>query len=97
MDIDLTSINEEAAARVWDELNGGGAAPFAEQDAMIKYSVMAKVLPVVLTVLPVVQEAHKAEMSALKDAMIATINEAHDEGHDPEFTIMALMAQLSDD
>ena len=96
MNIDMTILTDEAATRVWNELNVGGAAPFAEQDDMIQYSVKAKVLPVILTVLPVVQEAHKAEITALKDRMIATINEAHDAGHDPEFTLMALMAELSD-
>jgi hypothetical protein len=94
MNIDMTTITDEAATRVWDELNGGAAAPFAEQDDMIKYSVRAKVLPVVLTVIPVVQEAVE---TSIKEKMIATINEAHEAGHDPEFTLMALMAQLSDD
>jgi hypothetical protein len=97
MNIDMTTLTEDASAKVWDELNGGGAAPFHEQDALLQHSVKSKVLPVILTVLPVVQEAHKAEITALKDQMIAIINEAHDAGHDPEFTIMALMAQLSDD
>lgn len=94
VEIDMTTITDEAAARVWDELNGGGAAPFAEQDDMIKYSVRSKVLPVVLTVLPVVQEAVE---TSIKEKMIAAINEAHEAGHDAEFTLMALMAQLSDD
>lgn len=97
MNIDLTTITDEASSKVWDELNGGAAAPFHEQDELLQHSVKSKVLPVILTVLPVVQEALKAEITALKDRMIETINEAHDAGHDPEFTIMALMAQLSDD
>lgn len=94
MNIDMTTVTEEAAAKVWDELNGGGAAPFHEQDSMIQYSVKAKVLPVVLTVVPVIEQA--VELS-IKEKLIATINESHEAGHDAEFTLMALMAQLSDD
>lgn len=92
--IDMTTITDEAAARVWNELNGGGAAPLEEQDDMVKFSVRSKVLPVVLAVVPVVQQAVE---SSLKAELIATINEAHEAGHDAEFTLMALMAQLSDD
>jgi hypothetical protein len=94
MNIDMTTITDEAAAKVWDDLNGGAAAPFHEQDAMLQFSVKAKVLPVVTTVVPVVQQAVER---SIKEKMIATINEAHEAGHDPEFTLMALMAQLSDD
>lgn len=92
-DIDMTTLTEEASAKVWDELNGGGVAPFAEQNDMIKLSVRSKVLPVVLTVLPVVQSVIE---TSIKEKMIATINEAHDSGHDPEFTLMALLAELSE-
>ncbi len=94
MNIDLTTITEEAAAKVWDELNAGEVAPLAEQDPMVQYSVAAKVLPVVNIVVPIVQ---KAAETALKDKMIAEINAGHEAGHDAEFTLMALMALLSED
>jgi hypothetical protein len=94
MELDMTTLTEEASAKVWDELNGGAAEPFAEQSDMIKYSLRSKVLPVILTVLPVVQQAIE---QSVKDRIIATINEAHEAGHDPEFTMMAILADLSDD
>lgn len=94
MNIDLTTITEEAASKVWDEINAGEAAPFSEQNAMIQYSVSSKVLPVVNVVVPIVQ---KAAETALKDRMIAEINAGHEAGHDAEFTLMALMALLSDE
>lgn len=94
MNIDMTTITDEAAAKVWDELNAGEAAPFEEQNAMIQYSVKAKVLPVINVVVPFVQ---KAAQDALKEKMIATINESYDAGHDAEFTLMALTAMLSED
>lgn len=92
--IDMTTLTDEAAAKVWDELNAGEASPFHEQSDMVQFSVKSKVLPVILTVVPVVE---KAVETSLKEKLIATINEAHDAGHDPEFTLMALLAQLSDD
>lgn len=92
--IDMTTLTDEAASKVWDELNAGEASPFHEQSDMVQFSVKSKVLPVVLTVVPVVE---KAVETSLKEKLIATINEAHDAGHDPEFTLMALLAQLSDD
>lgn len=94
MNIDLTTITEEAASKVWDDLNAGEAAPLSEQNDMIRYSVAAKVLPVVNVVVPIVQ---KATETALKDRMIAEINAGHEAGHDAEFTLMALMALLSDE
>lgn len=94
MNIDLTTITEEAAAKVWDDLNAGEAAPLSEQNDMIQYSVAAKVLPVVNIVVPIVQ---KAAQDVLKEKMIATINESYDAGHDAEFTLMALTAMLSED
>lgn len=94
MHIDLTAITNEASSKVWDEIHAGEAAPFEEQDPMIQYSVSSKVLPVVNVVVAVVQ---KATETALKDRMIAEINAGHEAGHDAEFTLMALMALLSED
>lgn len=91
--IDMTTLTDEAASKVWDEINAGEASPFHEQSDMIQYSVRAKVLPVLLTVIPVVQESIE---TSIKEKMIATINEAHEAGHDAEFTLMALMAELSE-
>lgn len=90
MNIDMTTLTETAASKVWDEISGAEDAPFEEQNVMVQYSVKSKVLPVVNVIVPVVE-------TALKEKLVNLINEAHDAGHDSDFTLMALMAELSDD
>lgn len=94
MEIDMTSLTEEASSKVWTEIYGGAALPFEEQDEMIKLSMRSKVLPVVLTVIPAVENAVS---TALKEKLIAVINESYEAGHEAEFTLTALMAELSED
>jgi hypothetical protein len=94
LNLDLTSITAESASKLWDEMNAGEAAPLNEQDQMVQYAVQSKVLPIVNVVVPTVE---KAVESSLKNRLIATINEAHDAGHDPEFTLMAVLAELSEE
>ena len=93
INIDLESITNEASGKVWEEMYGGAAAPLSEQDPMLQHSVKSKVLPVINIVVPVVE---KAVENSIKTRLIAEINAAHEAGHDPEFTIMALLAQLED-
>jgi len=90
MNLDMTTLTDTAATKVWEELNGGSAAPLDEQDDMVKFSVRSKVLPVVLSVIPAVE-------AAVKDNLVDIINESHEAGHDAEFTLMAITAYLSDD
>jgi hypothetical protein len=90
MEIDMTTLTEEAAAVVWDELNGGAAAPYAEQDDMIQYSVKAKVLPVVNVVIPVVEQA-------VKEKLAKVIDDGYELGWGPDEILMALTVELSED
>lgn len=92
--IDLTTLTDEASSKVWDEIHGGDADPLHDQSDIVQHSVKSRVLPVILTVVPVVQ---KAVETSIKEKLIAEINAAHEAGHPAEFTLMALMAQLSDD
>lgn len=89
MKIDLEALTEDASRSVWHDINGGAAAPLDEQDPMIQFSVKSKVLPIVRAAIPEV-ERH------LKETLTRTINEAYDQGYDPEFVLMAVMAELDE-
>jgi len=95
--MDLTALTDEVANKVWETMNANAGievAPLEEQDDMVKFSLKSQVLPFITVIKPVVEK--KAEQT-IKDRLIRTINEAHEAGHDDSFTIMAIMAELSDD
>lgn len=97
IEIDYTALTEAVAARVWEEMNRAAGnidvAPLEEQDDMVKYNLRSQVLPFVTVIVPVVK-VHTE--NAVKDKMISIINESHEEGHDADFTLLALTAELSD-
>jgi hypothetical protein len=98
METDYTALTEEVASKVWETMNMAAgvidAAPFAEQDDMVKFNLRSQVLPFVTVIVPVVK-VHTEH--ALKDKLIGIINESHEAGHDAEFTLLAITAELSED
>lgn len=94
INLDLEAITTESASALWNDVNAGEAAPLEEQDMMVQYSVKARTLPIVNVVVPVVEKAVRA---SIKDRLVAEIDAAHESGHDPEFTLMAVVAILSED
>jgi len=97
METDYTTLTEAVAAKVWETMNMAAGnidvAPFDEQDDMVKFNLRSQVLPFVTVIVPVVKSHFE---QAVKDKLIGIINESHDEGHDPEFTLLALTAELSE-
>jgi hypothetical protein len=96
--IDYETLSKAVAAKVWENMNVAAgnltAAPFEEQNDMVRMNLISQVMPLVTVTVPVVK-AHAEQ--ALKDKLIAVINESHDEGHDAEFTLLAITAELSED
>jgi hypothetical protein len=90
MELDMTTLTATAAAKVWEDLNGGAAAPLDEQDAMLQYSVEAKVLPVIITVIPSVERA-------VKDKLASIIDQGYSMNWGPDEILMALTVELSED
>lgn len=90
MELDMETLTATAAAKVWNDLNAGAAAPLEEQDAMIQYSVGAKVLPVIITVIPSVERA-------VKDKLAKIIDNGYELNWGPDEILMALTVELSDD
>jgi hypothetical protein len=96
METDYTSLTEAAASKVWEQMNlaaGNEVASFEEQNDMVKYAMRSQVIPYITVITPVIKDHIE---QGVKDKMIATINEAHDAGHDADFTLMALLADLSE-
>lgn len=97
METDYTSLTDAVAAKVWETMNanaGMEAAPLEEQDDMVKFNLKSQVLPFVTVITPVIK-AHIEQ--AVKDRIAAVINESHEAGHEPDFTLMAVTAELSED
>lgn len=97
METDYTSLTEKVAAKVWETMNtnaGMEAAPLEEQDDMVKFNLKAQVLPFVTVITPVIKAHIEA---AIKNKIANVINESHEAGHDPEFTLLAVTAELSED
>jgi DNA-directed RNA polymerase subunit H (RpoH/RPB5) len=90
MELDLTTITHEASVKVWEEVSGGNAAPFEEQDTMLQLSIKAKVLPVITTVIPVVEQAVKEKLGKI-------IDDGYELGWGPDEILMALTVELSED
>lgn len=90
MEIDLETLMDTAAAKVWYDLNGGAAAPLEEQDPMLRYSVKAKILPVLNTVIPTVERA-------VKDKLASIIDQGYTMNWGPDEILMALTVELSED
>jgi hypothetical protein len=96
METDYTTLTEKVAAKVWETMNqnaGMEAAPLEEQDDMVKFNLKSQVLPFVTVITPVIK-AHIEQ--AVKDKIAGIINESHEAGHDPEFTLLAVSAELSE-
>lgn len=97
METDYTSLTDQVASKVWETMNaaaGMEVAPLEEQDDMVKFNLKSQVLPFVTVITPVIK-AHIEQ--AIKDRIANVINESHEAGHDPEFTLLAVTAELSDD
>jgi len=95
--INYEELSKAVAAKVWETMNVAAgnlsAAPFEEQNDMVRMNLISQVLPLVTATVPVVK-AHAEQ--ALKDKLISVINESHEEGHDAEFTLLAITAELSE-
>lgn len=97
METDYTSLTNEVASKVWETMNanaGVEVAPLDEQDDMVKFQLRSQVLPFVTVITPVIK-AHAEQ--GVKDRIAAVINESYEAGHDPDFTLMAVTAELSED
>jgi hypothetical protein len=98
METDYTSLTEQVTAKVWEtmNLNAGNldVAPLEEQDDMVKFNLKSQVLPFVTVITPVIKAHIEA---ALKQKIAAVINESHEAGHDADFTLLAVSAELSED
>jgi hypothetical protein len=90
MELDMTTLVDNAAAKVWNDINGGAAAPLDEQDDMLQYSVKSKVLPVLTTVIPTVERA-------VKDKLSKIIDNGYELNWGPDEILMALTVELSED
>lgn len=89
MELDKTTLVHNVATDLWASLDPfGEQAPFDEQDDMIKYSLKAKVLPVVNLSIPHVEKA-------LKDKLIGIVNKGHEDKLTPEEILLALTFELS--
>lgn len=98
METDYTSLTATIAEKVWEQMNTAAGnmdvEPLEEQSDMVKFNLRSQVLPFVTVIVPVVKaDAEKA----LKEKLIAVINESYDAGHDADFTLMAVTAELSED
>jgi hypothetical protein len=56
MKLDITTLNNEVADKVWLDIAGGNADPLSEQDDMVIFSVRAKTLPVTLLAIDAVEQ-----------------------------------------
>lgn len=96
MEIDYTTLTDAAASKLWETMNlaaGNDVAPLSEQDDMVKFSVRSQVLSYITIIAPVVVEETE---KSVKNKLVSVINESYDAGHDAEFTLMAVTAELSE-
>jgi hypothetical protein len=98
METDYTSLTNAVAEKVWETMNTAAGkfevAPLSEQDDMVKFNLRSQVLPFVTVITPVV----KAHIEAETKAKIArVIDESYEAGHDANFILTAVSAELSED
>lgn len=97
METDYTALTDAVASKVWETMNanaGREVAPLDEQDDMVKFNLKSQVLPFVTVITPVIK-AHVE--SAVKANIARIIDESHEAGHDADFTLLAVSAELSED
>ena len=91
MKIDYTTALQEASSKLWAEMNQGqDVAPLEDQSAMVKFSMQSRVLAVMTSIKPVVEQS-------IKNKLINIINESHELGWSADETLMALTVELSED
>lgn len=98
METDYEALTDAVAAKVWEsmQVNAGilNFVPLEEQNDMVQMNLKSQVLPFVTVITPVVKAQVEA---AVKNRITAVINESHEAGHDADFTLLAVSAELSED
>jgi hypothetical protein len=98
METDYEALTNAVAEKVWETMNTAAGnltvAPLEEQDDMVKFNLKSQVLPFVTVITPVVKGHVESE---LKKRIAAVIDEAYEQGHDPDFILTAVSHEISED
>lgn len=87
MSIDMTKLVTDAAEKWWAESRPYGTPPLSEQSMLVQHSVKAQVLPVVVSIKPVV-ETHA------EDAALRAVKHILDDGHQRGYTSDEILLNL---
>lgn len=98
METDYEALTSAVADKVWEHMQVAQGilnfVPLEEQSDMVKLNLRSQVLPFVTVITPVVKGHVESE---LKKKIAAVIDEAYEQGHDPDFILTAVSHELSED